>query len=55
MKTPKKDRNEVIHNCSICIGSSKDFKVKVEAKAKEMGVTVSSLMRMAFNEFCKNH
>ena len=56
MKSPRADRGTVINRSdAICIAASKDFKTKVEAKANEFGVSVSSLMRMAFNEFCKNH
>ena len=56
MKTKKSDRNSVIgRKDSICIAASKDYKDMVESKAKEMGLSVSSLMRLAFNEFCKNH
>lgn len=56
MKTPKADRNSVINRKdSITIAASKDYKKTVEAKAEELGISVSSLMRMAFNEFVKNH
>lgn len=56
MKIAKNDRNSVIgRKNSITIASSKDYKDMVEAKAKEMGITVSSLARMALNEFMKNH
>jgi antitoxin component of RelBE/YafQ-DinJ toxin-antitoxin module len=56
MKTAKSDRSSVIgRKDSICIASSEDFKAMVVEKAKEMGITVSSLARMALNEFIKNH
>ena len=56
MKTAKPDRNSVINRKdSITIAASKDYKDMVEAKAKEMGISVSSLARMALNEFIKNH
>lgn len=56
MKTPRSDRSSVINrNHAICIASSENLKNAVEAKANELGVSVSSLMRMAFYEFCKNH
>ena len=56
MKTPKADRNSVIgRKNSITIAASKNYKDMVEAKAKEMGISVSSMARMALNEFIKNH
>ena len=56
MKKANADRNSVIgRKDSICIAASKDYKSMVEAKAKEMGISVSSLARMALNEFIKNH
>lgn len=56
MKTPRADRGSVINrNYAICIAASNNFKTEVEAKANELGVSISCLMRMAFNEFCKNH
>ena len=56
MKIAKSDRNSVIgRKDSICIAASKDYKAMVEKKAKEMGISVSSLARMALNEFIKNH
>jgi hypothetical protein len=56
MKTAKIDKNSVIgRKDSICIAASKDYKTMIEAKAKEMGISVSSLARMAMNEFIKNH
>lgn len=56
MKMAKIDRNSVINRKdSICIAASKEYKTMVEAKAKEMGLSVSSLVRMALNEFMKNH
>ena len=56
MKTAKSDRNTVIgRKDSICIAASKDYKAAVAAKAKEMGISMSSLVRMALNEFMKNH
>ena len=56
MKTAKIDRDSVIgREDSITIASSKDYKKMVVAKAKEMGISVSCLARMALNEFMKNH
>ena len=56
MKTAKSDRNSVVgRKDSICVAASKDYKAMVEAKAKEMGISMSSLARMALNEFIKNH
>ena len=56
MKTANANRNSVIgRKDSICIAASKDYKTMVEAKAKEMGISVSCLARMALNEFIKNH
>lgn len=56
MKTARIDRNSVIgRNDSITIAASKDYKAAVVAKAKEMGISMSSLVRMALNEFMKNH
>ena len=56
MKTAKKDKDSVIgRKDSITIATSKNYKDMVEAKAREMGITMSSLGRMALNEFIKNH
>ena len=56
MKTANADRDSVIgKKDSICIAASKNFKKIIEAKAKEMGISVSCLTRMALNEFIKNH
>jgi post-segregation antitoxin (ccd killing protein) len=56
MKTARANRNSVINRAdSICIAASKDFKKAVEEKARDMGISVSSLVRMALSEFMKNH
>lgn len=56
MKTKKVDRNEVIgRKDSITIAASKNYKAMIELKAKEMGISISALARMALNEFVKNH
>lgn len=56
MKKAKDDRNSVIgRENSITIAASKDYKDMIAEKAKEMGISVSSLARMALNEFIKNH
>ena len=56
MKTPREDRDSVIgKNHSIVVAASKKFKSMVSEKAKELGISNSSLVRMALNEFFKNH
>lgn len=56
MKTPRADRDSVIgKKHSITVAASKDFKAMVEAKAQELGISNSCLVRMAINEFFKNH
>lgn len=56
MKTPNADRNSVItRESAMCVVMSRDDKEKIAEKAKEMGLTKSSLVRMAVKEFLKNH
>lgn len=56
MKKARADRDNVIGNKNpITVAVSKNYKDIVEAKAKEMGVSMSCFARMAINEFMKNH
>jgi transposase-like protein len=56
MKTPREDRDSVNNGeNSITIVASKEFKDRVVAKSKEMGISYSCLARMAINEFIKRH
>lgn len=52
MKTSMANRNEVI-GFSLTVPMSEELKTKVKKKAKELGVTMSGVVRIALNEFLK--
>lgn len=52
MKTPMENRNEV-RDCSLTVPTSKEEKTKIKKKSKELGITMSGVVRIALNEFLK--
>ena len=52
MKTPMANRDE-IRDETLTVPMSKDEKARVKQKAKEIGITSSSLVRIALNDFFK--
>lgn len=52
MKTPMANRNEV-RGFSLTVPMSEKEKAKVKKKSKELGITMSGVVRIALNEFLK--
>lgn len=54
MKTPMANRDE-IRDETLTVPMSKNEKARVKQKAKEIGITSSSLVRIALNDFFKKN
>ena len=52
MNKPKENRNEV-RGFSLTVPMSEEEKAKVKKKSKELGITMSGVVRIALNEFLR--